>query len=365
MLKEDFPEIFSQINIEKTKRLYNFDDFDNLSSKSGKKICWSCPKCKNDYNAVVNHRTVRNESCPYCANKKVCYEMNDLETWCKKNNRLDILDEWDSENSKKPCEVIALSGKKYKFICSKGHHYSQFLSNKTEHDTRCPICSNKSVLYGYNDLETFCKNNPEYSEILSEWDYSLNSLTPKEVIPGSHKEFWFKCKNNHPPYKQRLYAKTGYISQGCPYCSSRKSTPELLFFYIIRDNIDDGVISGYKFNKQEIDIFSPKFNYFIEYDGKAFHEINIFNERSTDEHKNKIILDNSDTIFIRIAETDNKDKLDRFSENKNGILYFYISNNYSKNNFIRISKIFKEIFDFEVSSEYLHRKYIEIKFNKK
>jgi len=59
---------------------------------------------------------------------------------------------------------------------------------------------------------------PEEAEL---WDYEKNgTLTPEMVMPYSHKQVWWKCKNGHSWY--------GYISNrtlhkhGCPYCAGQR-----------------------------------------------------------------------------------------------------------------------------------------------
>ena len=43
--------------------------------------------------------------------------------------------------------------------------------------TVCPVCAEREVLAGYNDLATTDK------QLLTEWDYELNKLKPTEVSP--------------------------------------------------------------------------------------------------------------------------------------------------------------------------------------
>ena len=48
--------------------------------------------------------------------------------------------------------------------------------------TVCPVCAEREVLAGYNDLAT------TDNQLLSEWDYELNKLKPTEVITNFSKE---------------------------------------------------------------------------------------------------------------------------------------------------------------------------------
>ena len=48
--------------------------------------------------------------------------------------------------------------------------------------TVCPVCAEREVLAGYNDLATTDK------QLLTEWDYELNKLKPTEVSRNLGKE---------------------------------------------------------------------------------------------------------------------------------------------------------------------------------
>lgn len=76
---------------------------------------------------------------------------------------------------------------KVEWVCDLGHKFDKPIVDYTSYKSRrdlfnCPICNGKRVLIGYNDLETTNK------DLISEWDYSKNNITPKEVTEGSHKE---------------------------------------------------------------------------------------------------------------------------------------------------------------------------------
>ncbi len=62
-------------------------------------------------------------------------------------------------------------------------------------------------------------NVSDSQEMLKEWDYEKNKLSPKEVALNSNKKFWWICAKGHsydmsPSHKN--------VGQGCPYCSNRR-----------------------------------------------------------------------------------------------------------------------------------------------
>lgn len=67
-------------------------------------------------------------------------------------------------------------------------------------------------------LQEFCTTQKR-PELLVEWDLERNApLTPKDVTFGSHKKFWWCCKNGHS-WQTAVYTRSG--GAGCPYCSGR------------------------------------------------------------------------------------------------------------------------------------------------
>ncbi len=75
--------------------------------------------------------------------------------------------------------------------CDKGHEW-QATINHIFNGTRCPYCSNKKILKGYNDLGT---TNPE---LLAYLDYEKNekeNIDVSSLFRYSHVKVYWKCKN--------------------------------------------------------------------------------------------------------------------------------------------------------------------------
>ena len=354
-LQTRFPEIAKDWDYEKNRPIKPSE----VLPGSHKKFWFKCNKCGNSYESVLYSR--KDHACPYCSNNKLLPGFNDLETWCKLNNRDDILNIWDyDKNFIDPSNINPHSHDKFWFKCRHGHSYKANLNNKTKKVPRgCPICANKQVLTGYNDLETWVKNHPDYQFILDEWDYKKNTLKPSEILPGTHKKIWFKCKNNHS-FLQRLYSRTCSIPIFCPYCSIRHSAPELLFYELCKKYIDTDTASGKKINKWEVDVFIPSKNTCVEYDGIRFHNSDKVKDREL--RKNKAVL--SKYTMIRIKETDNLEDLKKFKEIKDGVIQYYIYSSYRKKYFIRLSKIIFDIFAIKLDQKTISKEFSQVKINK-
>lgn len=143
--------------------------------------------------------------------------------WCKLNNCEDLLGHLVNINDK---YVSYSTHNKIDWVCDLGHHFSidpGKFTNRSRCTTvgvfKCPYCSGQKVLVGFNDLKT---TNPE---LASEWDYSRNKISIDSVTKGSHKDAWWKCKNNHS-WCARISARD--YGNGCPYCSDvlKTSMPE-------------------------------------------------------------------------------------------------------------------------------------------
>ena len=111
----------------------------------------------------------------------------------------------------------------------------------------------------------------EYPELLREWHPTKNGeLKPEEVTHGSDRSVWWLCPKGHE-YDSIIYSRTGKNSTGCPQCSNQSSSPELRILAEFRFIFDD-VKTRHKIEGVEIDVYVPKLNLSIEYDGFYFHQ---------------------------------------------------------------------------------------------
>jgi len=82
---------------------------------------------------------------------------------------------------------------------------------------KCPYCANR-IACKDNCLQT---KNPKLAR---EWHPTKNgTLTPKNVVAGSHLKVWWLCKNGH---EWRAVISSRMKGHGCLYCLKRKALPE-------------------------------------------------------------------------------------------------------------------------------------------
>lgn len=127
-----------------------------------------------------------------------------------------VAKEWNYEKNGnlKPEHFAPNSHKKVWWKCDKGHEWQAAIVNRNK-GRKCPYCSGKKVLKGYNDLQTV---NPALAK---EWNYERNDgLSPTEVTPNSNKKVWWKCGEGHE-WETTINNRSN--GNGCPICRKTKN----------------------------------------------------------------------------------------------------------------------------------------------
>lgn len=97
---------------------------------------------------------------------------NDFESWCKKKNRQDLFDEWDTDLNDKNIITTTKSSCEYNspltawWKCEQGHKYKLNIAARTIFNLKCPICypDNKLLPIGtkYGCLTIIDNSNNNY-----------------------------------------------------------------------------------------------------------------------------------------------------------------------------------------------------------
>ena len=235
----------------------------DVSYGSTKEVFWNC-KIHGLFKAVISQRA-RGNGCPFCAGKQIKVGINDLKTMAPK-----ISEEWDYEKNGVGPETVTMgSTKKYWWKCQKNHSWQATPNSRTCKNTGCPVCANKKIIAGINDLAS------SHPGLATEWNYEKNgSLNPTSVSTKSNRNVWWKCQLNHE-YQARISARVIY-NIGCPICNSERETsfPEQTIFYYVKKGFENAV-SKAQFDwlgNSEIDIYIPDIKVGIEYDGGYWHK---------------------------------------------------------------------------------------------
>jgi len=159
---------------------------------------------------VVTQRPLKAFEQPQCIKRKLVAGVNDLAT-----THPEVAALWDEERNGEltPEQILAGSNRKVWWRCGKGHSWEAPPFALTINGSRCPYCAGKKVIPGETDLAT------RYPEIVWMWDSERNSEDPRQVMPGTKKKFWWRCKQGHH-WQAAAYAVT-LLHSGCPYCAGK------------------------------------------------------------------------------------------------------------------------------------------------
>lgn len=168
------------------------------------KVVWWKGNCGHEWQASIKGRS-KGEGCPYCAGKRVLIGFNDFGTICP-----DIAAEWSDKNiDMNPTDVTAGSQKKVWWKGKCGHEWKAAIKARAS-GAKCPYCSSRSLLQGFNDLATL------RPDIAKEWSDRNLPLTASNVMPNTNKKAWWKCEFGHE--WNALISSRNWGTK-CPFCS--------------------------------------------------------------------------------------------------------------------------------------------------
>ena len=181
---------------------------DRVAANRNRKAWWMCSE-GHEWEALISSRN-QGRGCPYCENRAVWIGFNDLATL-----RPDIAAQWyrPLNCGLEPEQVTVYSHQKVWWICVCGHRWKAKVANRSN-GNNCPVCTNRVVIAGKNDLKTL---RPDIAE---QWDDKNNgSLTAEQVTIGSNRKVWWICGRGHC-FEAAVVARTN--GSQCPYCIGKR-----------------------------------------------------------------------------------------------------------------------------------------------
>jgi len=176
-------------------------------------VLWICADCGGEYSATIGNRDVGDESCPYCANKKILPGLNDLRT-----THPDLASEWSPNNDKCLERYWKKSPEYAKWRCHICHgEYSAIIKNREYKDKACPYCNKGELLTGFNDLVTTDKH------LASEWSPN-NERGPDTVCHSYWLSVKWICPDCSGEYSS-LIKDRDFGDDACPYCNRKAVLP--------------------------------------------------------------------------------------------------------------------------------------------
>ena len=265
-----------------------------VSRGSERKVWWLCPKCGQAYNTSIYSRAMLNTNCPVCANRTVMQGINDLKT-----THPHLLEEWDYEkNDVLPTDLVAGSYKSIWWKCKANHSWKTSVNDRLR-GRGCPICARK--MRPVNRQKTYLMKNgsliDNYPIIAKQWHPTKNEgIDPKKITSGSSQSVWWICEKGH---EWKAVISSRIAGRGCPVCARELFTsyPEQILFFYFSKVCE--TINRFKIDGREVDIFLPKYNIGIEYNGQYYHH----NRKEKDKEKYEYLTNKGIRVFV-INEAD-------------------------------------------------------------
>ena len=188
---------------------------------SAEVVWWLCPKCGNEWQASIVNRT-KGHGCDICATAR--RKTTKKDTLLTRRGSLDVercLLDWDyEENEFGPEHYTKGSGEVVSWRCHEcGYKWKTQICNRTrDYKNGCPLCSERIIVPGVNDLPTV------RPDLMEEWDYEHNiGIDPTTVGRGRHDHVSWKCKKCGYIWIAQIYNRAN--GKGCPCCASRVVVP--------------------------------------------------------------------------------------------------------------------------------------------
>lgn len=128
----------------------------------------------------------------------------------------ELLKEWDYETNSRngidPMQVGVRFNQAVSWIGQCGHRFDAHIASRIR-GSGCNKCGayTGNTVPGENDLAT------THPELVEQWDYERNSLTPQEVKAGSGRKVHWLCDKGHSWQAKIANRSHG---AGCPYCTT-------------------------------------------------------------------------------------------------------------------------------------------------
>lgn len=225
-----------------------------VTAHSSKVLEWVCDE-DHHWQAPVA-RIVGGAGCPYCSGLKAYAGQTDMAT-THPELAAQLVDPQLGRTLK------ARSNKKVTWRCDRGHTWEASPNNQTGPSGRgCPVCSNRVVLAGFNDLAT---THPELTEQMIG--------DPTKVSYGSRTLVQWRCQKGHTWSAQPNWRTAS--GSGCPSCAAsafvsrgesevaeiiRALVPEMTVRTSVRDLI-----------RGELDIVVDQARLAVEFNGVWWH----------------------------------------------------------------------------------------------
>ena len=264
----------------------------DFTKGSHKKVWWKCDKGDDHiWVSTIKNRALLGNGCGVCGGRTV------VESTSLKYKFPEIAKQWHPKKNKPLTsdKIYYGSNSSFWWKCdvASDHVWKARVADRID-GHNCPMCSGNIVVYSNSLLNV----NPL---LANEWHPELNGeLNPGKFTGHSGKKVWWRCqKDNNHVWQAQISNRS---VTGCPYCDlTPQSKQELtITFELIKlfKNIDPkGLKTKLNGKLRAIDIFIPKLNLCIEFDGHYWHK----EQEEIDKIKSEMLFDEGFKV-IRVRE---------------------------------------------------------------
>ncbi|SEB73426.1 Probable Zinc-ribbon domain-containing protein [Paramicrobacterium humi] len=151
--------------------------------------------------------------CPTCRNHVLEPGWNDFAT-----THPELAAELDVKKSGiTPRQFRAASREHYWWTCPQGHSYKTRPTNRAFNQTSCPVCMNRKIVPGVNDIAT------THPEVLSEWKHLDDTGGPHNYSAGSSRAVRWVCPKGHEYIMSPVDWLSGHRCHTCAHERLRKN----------------------------------------------------------------------------------------------------------------------------------------------
>ena len=151
----------------------------------------------------------RGYRCPYCESVKALQGFNDFATL-----EPVISKDYDEEKNGNTAGDVLITNRPVYFKCKNGHSFKRPIIQHIKSNGKCPVCANKRIEKGINDLAT---TNPEIATLLS----PNNERKADTLLPSFKLKVAWICPTCNGEYYAPVEDMVNGLAE-CPYCSNQK-----------------------------------------------------------------------------------------------------------------------------------------------
>lgn len=178
-----------------------------VTEKSGLNVSWICRNNpEHKWMATFYSRANGQGGCNICRgyNYGIMFyeEHSDFEKY------------YDTENNERPFTSYSNRSNEYVWWkCDKNHSFKWSIINFSRGGTfKCPICSNRQLLVGENDLKS------QYPDLALEFDAAKNNILPEEILyTNTDDSIWWLCREGHS-FQRSIWYRVNIVRE-CPICN--------------------------------------------------------------------------------------------------------------------------------------------------